>query len=328
MNIVKSGKKSLKLLSTKNLLILCVFGLIALFIIKSDVYVKTTFQGIVLWATTVLPSLLPFFFLTAILTKTINLSAVAEKISPLSKFLYNAQGIALFVRIMSLLSGYPIGAKLLRDLYENRVITDKQVKKYCTFTSTSGPLFIVGAVGVGMFNDKLCGFVLLASHVLSSLLVGVVFRKMPDNGHIEPLSNKKVCNDVLYESIYSSVVSVAVVGGLISIFYTISSVCNDLMLLYPLQKILGQIIGNDYARAFTCGLIECTKGALMLSKLSKNSLSLSLTCALISFGGLSVWFQSFTYLKKCNVKFGLFLISKLLHGIFAFIICYAVSAIL
>ncbi len=327
MNKKRLKNKTSDVLTVNNVIVFAVIGLIALFIVKSDKYVETTRQGVAIWATTVLPSLLPFFFLTAILTKTANLSKISKKLNPVSKFLYGADGISLYVRLMSLLSGYPVGAKIICDLYKSGIITEQQAEKYCTFTSTSGPLFIVGAVGVGMYDSKIIGMIILLSHVASSLLTGVIFRKLPDNRPIGTLSIKTDCDNALYESVYSAVISVLTTGGLIAVFFTFSQIVADLYILYPLEKFLSLFLGENYSKALTSGIIECTKGALSLSRSGGDKLSVSLCSALVSFGGISVWCQSFCYLGKCKVRIFIFALSKLLHSIFAFLLCYLLLSI-
>ncbi len=313
-------KKS-RFFSAKFLSILLIIGLIALFIVKSDLYIKTTYKGVMLWGATVVPSLLPFFFLTALLTKS-GMVTKTMKLNKISRFLYNAQGVSLYIRLMSLLSGYPVGAKIISDLHKNGAISSAQAEKYCTFTSTSGPLFIIGAVAIGMYQNKTYGYIMLLSHLLSSMLVGVIFRKLPDNGPIAPLFNDKDYDAILYESIYSAVISVLIVGGFIAVFYTFSEMADNLKLLLPLQKFLSLFLGEDLANATAVGLIECTKGAMMLSTCSKGKLSAALSSAIISFGGLSVWFQSYCYLQKAGVRFWIFALSKILHTLICFLICY------
>ncbi len=313
--------KKTKILNGKNLSVLLIIGLIALFIINSDVYIKTTYKGILLWATTVVPSLLPFFFLTALLTKSGCVTKIAKS-GKVSRFLYNAQGISLYIRLMSILSGYPVGAKIISDLYKSGAISREQAEKYCTFTSTSGPLFIVGAVAIGMYGNKTYGYVMLLSHILSSMLVGVFFRKLPDNGPIAPLFNDKDYDAILYEAIYSAVISVLIVGGFVAVFYTFSEMAENLKLLLPLQKFLSLFLDEGLAKGTAAGLIECTKGAMMLSTYSKGELSCALSSAIISFGGLSVWFQSLAYLQKAGVRIWIFATSKILHTVICFLICY------
>lgn len=318
-----------KTLKLKKFLTFCVvIGLIALFIANSDVYIETTRQGVKVWALTVLPSLLPFFFLTTLLTKTCNFSVLCARLNKFSKALYNSNGVSLYIRFMSLISGYPVGAKIIVDLYKSGMISSREAEKYCTFSSTSGPLFIVGAVAVGMYKNSFYGLIMLVSHYVSSALVGIIFRKLPDNRPIAALLKKTDCDNVLYESMYSSVVSVLLVGGFCSIFYTFAEMASNIGLLIPLNKLLSLFLDKNLSSAFTLGLIECTHGVLNLSLYSKSTLSASLSCALISFGGISVWLQSLAYLKVAKVRPKIFIWSKILHTVITFFVCYTLLYLL
>lgn len=317
-----------RFLSGKNFVVLAVIGLIALFIVKSDVYVKTTFDGLKIWALTIAPSLLPFFFLTTLLTKTTSIEKFSAKTDKISRFLYGSQGISLYVRIMSILSGYPMGAKIICDLYKSKIITSKQAEKYSTFTSTSGPLFIVGAVAIGMFNNKTYGFIMLISHLFSSMLVGVIFKKLPDNSLIAPFFEKNHCDNVLYDTAYSAVISVLIVGAFSSVFYTFSQMVTDLKILMPIEKLLSLFLSEDLSVGVCAGLIECTRGALILSQAKNTKIAVSLTIAIISLGGLSVWFQSLAYLKTAKIRIPIFILSKILHSFIAFLICYILLSFL
>lgn len=311
-----------KVFNKENLVIFVVFGLIALLIGKSDVYIKTTYQGILLWATAVLPSLLPFLFLTSLLTKSPKIINLSQKLNGVGRFLYGAQGIAVYIRIMSILSGYPVGAKIICDLYKDGVISEKQAEKYSTFSSTSGPLFVIGTIGVSVFSNLHYGIIILISHLLSSLLVGVIFKKIPDNRPIERLLNFQTPDNPLFEAMYSAIISVLITGGFISVFYTFSALAHDLNLLYPLKSLLGLFINEDLAEGISLGIIECTNGIVTLANADEGNLSCALCCSLVSFGGLSVWFQSLAYLKTAGVRTWIFVLSKILHTIISFLICY------
>ena len=77
---------------------------------------------------------------------------------------------------MGIISGYPVGAKIVANLKENNLCTKLEAERLIAFTNNSGPLFIVGTVGVGMFYSPSLGLILLFTHVLSCLTVGFLFR--------------------------------------------------------------------------------------------------------------------------------------------------------
>jgi len=77
---------------------------------------------------------------------------------------------------MSVTSGYPVGAKLVADLREDKKITKVEAQRILSFASTSGPLFMIGAVSIGMFNNPSIGPLIAFSHYLGALTLGLIFR--------------------------------------------------------------------------------------------------------------------------------------------------------
>ena len=315
----------------KNYRIILLFALLGfvtiMLVVFPDRYADTTFTGIKVWAFNVLPSLLPFFFITALMTGTGSLTKITDKLSPVTRFLYRTGGISAYVQIMSFLSGYPVGVKIAADLYDRGVIDKYEVTKLSTFCSTSGPLFIVGSVGTAMFANKKAGIILLCAHLLSSVLCGVIFRFLP-TGSDRPISADLTakCDNVLYESIYSAVLSVAVVGGFIAVFFTFAAILSDVGVFIPIIKLLSPVVGENDANGIAIGLIECTFACRTFSA-TLTPLSVSLACGAISFGGLSVWCQSAVYLNKARADFKIFAFSKLTHTVLGFVICYVICMI-
>ncbi len=313
----------------KSILICCILiFFMVVFISFPEKYLKSCYKGLVLWSLNVLPSLLPFFFLTALFTKTAKISKVTRKLSPLSNFLFGNNGICFYPFIMSVLSGYPVGSSIVSELFSQNLINKDEATKISVLASTSGPLFIVGTVGICMFNNKLYGFIILISHILATVLSAVTLKNYKKGN----LSNKSFTNfnnvdNVLYESMYNSVISVLLVGGFIAISYVLTDICSDLNLLMPLEHLIKLIfsplnIEYGQAKGFCYGLIECTRGSQFLANSTNYTLSVSLTASIISFGGLSVFLQSITHLKKANVKIKIFCLGKFLSSVYAFIICY------
>ena len=295
--------------------------------VRPDRYVATTYTGLKVWAVSVLPSLLPFFFLTALLSKSGQIEKFSKLTSPATRLLYRTGGIASYVQMSSFLSGYPVGIKIAADLKNGGIIDENEATKLCTFCSTSGPLFIVGTVGTGLFASKKIGFILIISHLTASVLCGMVFRFLPcGSAKSSRFSLQKSSDNVLYESVYSAVISVLIVGGFISIFFTLSAILTDIGLFSPLLNVLKPLVGQTNAEGICLSLIECTFACKALS-VSVNATSVCLAEAAISLGGLSVWCQSAVYVKAAGAKFSVFALSKLVHTVLSAIICYLVILI-
>ena len=297
-------------------------------VIFPDKYIKSCFDGLILYTTTVMPSLLPFFFLTQLLTLTGVLNSVSTRSSKITLPLLNCGGLSLYAYLMSIISGYPIGSRIVYDLYKSGLISKGESTKIGLLASTSGPLFIIGAVGIGMFNNKIYGFIMYLSHILSAIIVAIIFRNYGDKPkNYNDFTKTSVSPTFLYDSIYNAVISVLIVGGFVSIFYVFAQILNDFKIIYPLEKLFNIILtpfktDTLTAKFISIGVIETTTGIKGLSTLESGILNPSLATAIISFGGISILMQSLVYLQRASVKPLTFIFGKILHAIISFFICF------
>lgn len=289
-----------------------------------------TLEGISLWLTLILPAMFPYFFITAILSSINITSKIANKFSPLTKRFFNVSGGCGYAFFMSLIAGYPIGAKIVSDLREKGAINESEAIRASTFCSTSSPMFLISSVGTIMFKNTNFGLILLISSTLSAIIIGTIFSHYNKNDKPSDflfVSNQKLDN-VLYESAYSSVISVLVVGAIITIFYILSSILFRFNLLSPIISLFALALGDfEMAKALSFGLIESTSGLKLLSTLSFNTLILPLSAFICGFGGLSVIMQSIAYLKKAKIKTAPFIKAKLLSAVINFVITFIICLI-
>ena len=60
--------------------------------------------------------------------------------------IFNVPGEGAFAFIMGIISGYPVGAKIVSDFKSRNICTDVECERLLAFTNNAGPLFIVGTV--------------------------------------------------------------------------------------------------------------------------------------------------------------------------------------
>lgn len=302
--------------------------LIIAVVILPQVAIQTVFQGIILWATKVLPALLPFFVLTKLLSYTTFANNSSKFLSPITNKLYNVGGVAGYIFFMSIISGYPVGAKITADLYQNNQITSGQARTIAAFTSTSGPLFIIGTVGVGFFQSTQLGFIVLISHIIAAIINGLFYR----NKEKSPTANFTTTppQNILNDSMYSSIISITMVGGFIAISYMILSLISYLNIFSLPIRILSSLgINESLSNSVMSGLIEVTTGLNLLSKTKTNfKLSAIISSFLISFGGLSIHAQAYCYLKTFQLKYKDFLKQKITHAIISALVTFVILLIL
>ena len=301
-------------------LLLIAFSLILAF---GKGYSSLVLDGLSLYLACVVPSLLPYFFITAILSSMQVTSKISNKLSFLTRRVFNVGGAVGYAFFMSLISGYPVGAKIVSDLKEKGLISKAESVRASALCSTSSPMFLINSVGVIMFNSVKFGLTLFLCHFLSSVLVGIIFSFYHKNEKplFLPFINSKKVDNVLYESAYSSVISILVVGAIITIFYLITSVLFSLKILSPIVNLFSLIFGNEIlGKGLTFGLFECTQGLKILSTLKSSFLALPLCSFICGFGGISIIMQSIAYLKKAKIKTAPFIFAKIICAVINFIL--------
>ena len=278
-------------------------------ILAPKLYLNATKEGLNLWANKVVPSVLVFMFLVKLfitLSSNCRTSPIAVK---LCHKLWNCPALSLRIFLCSILSGYPVGAMMISDQYMQGKITRSQAGRMCGFCSNSGPMFIVGAVGLSMFGNAKLGFIILASHIIGAIINGFLYKNinLPEMELKQtPINHQKFDLSAIVGSTFSSVLSI---GVIIAVFFVVITFFQPLIQLLPAP--LSQI---------TEGLIEITKGCQSISQnLSGISALLSATFV-ISFGGFSTIVQSIALLGKINLPIKVFVLQKFSHALISTIV--------
>ena len=290
----------------------------AAIIIYPERYISCCLSGFIMWTECVLPSLFPFMVITLIMIK----SGFAEKASlPLKKVtgIFNLPPAAAVCLLISICSGYPAGSRCLLEFYENGCLSQRDMKKLSILCSTSGPLFIIGSVGVRMFGDKSAGWKILLAHFLSVLTIALIIALFSKREETKELKRAPVKGNLLYDSFYGAVIAVAVAGGFIAFFSVTARILSDFNFLVVFEKFFSLFTDESSARAVSLGLIEATLGCRELSA-SSDRLVLPFAGLLITFGGVSILLQQLAYLQKAGVKPLYFIFIKFVQGTGCFLI--------
>lgn len=311
---------------------ICVIFIMLLIIFNPAVFSASTISGIKLFFNSVLPGLLPFMFLTKLLTELGLVFKVSRHFSKASQKIFGTPGVSIYCFFMSILSGYPIGAKIINDLYQKGQISSEDAKRMSLFCTTSGPIFVIGAVGVGMLSSFKLGAIIYTSHILSSLICGIGYNlifKAKNQTQTNIVFISETDENIITKCLSDTINSLFLVGGFITIFYLLSEVFEILGIIAFLTKILGKVLPfldtNDIS-GFLYGLIEVTHGIKNLSlSLSPN---IALICGLISFSGVSIIMQSMSFLKQAKIKTHTFIFSKCVQMLLSIIICKLILFVL
>ncbi len=290
-------------------------------------YMTAISDGLLLFVLTVLPAMLPFFFFSRLLTSLDVAATLSDALEKPIRKLFNAPGVGGYILTMSMLSGYPIGAKLVSDCVENGICSSDEAKRLVAFTSTSGPLFILGTVGINMLGNYKAGVIILLCHYIGALINGLIFRgktePKKENAKLPPVRT----DNILSEAINSSIAAVLAVGGYIAIFNMIIMIVQDIRVLSFVADTLSRLgLSYSLCQGTLTGLIEITRGSYVLAASGQGlRKTVPVLAGIISFGGLSVTVQSMTFLSNAGIKPGYYLITKLSQAIVTYAIACGAS---
>lgn len=331
-------KKTIGIYIKKSLLPLIGIAFIAALIIYPETSVAAASKGIHLWLDIVFPSLFPFFVASQLLSKSGIIRLFGIILEPVMRPLFNVPGCGSFALAMGIVSGYPVGASITADLRKQELLSRVEAERLLTFTNNSGPLFIMGAVAVGMFKLPNAGYLLYASHVASCITVGLIFRfykrhsalkiksqfKMSQNIRLElqKLRNSDINPWTLFgECIKNSIFTILTIGGFIIFF----SVLINIMIASGLTGyICGLVPGfitslglePKTLEGLLCGIFEITTGSNLIN-LSSAELIIKLcaTSLIIGWAGFSVHTQVMSIVSSSDIRVRPYLAGKALQGL-------------
>ncbi len=287
---------------------------IILFFINPAENIRNVSTGVLIWATSVLPALFPFFFLSKLLIELDAFGGFSALLSKPTQKIFGAPPAASYIFLLSVVCGYPMGAKLSAEFYEKGALDGTQCLKLATFCSTGGPIFILGTVGGVYLKSAAAGVIILVSHIAGALLNGLLYRRRfvsssSGNNLIAPAKSN---GEILGDCMQNAIMGVLTVGGFVTIFYMWTQMLLSMPFLSGADSVVQGVIG---------GLLEVTTGCKILSGIGNAPLSAVLCSFLISLGGLCIFLQSNVFYKKCGISGGKILLFKLTQAIFSAALC-------
>lgn len=287
----------------------------AVMIVSPEKCMESARTAVELCLQVVIPSLFPFFVCSSILIALGAAQILSHRLSPIMRPLFGVPGGGALAVVLGVISGYPVGAKCAADLYRMGACSKEEAERLTAFCNNSGPLFLMGAVGVGILGSHSLGVLIYVIHVLSALLVGFLFgrkkKRSPAAQYALPAGEQKI------QSIKATAAVVA--DAVESSVFSILKVCGFVIVFAVLTAVFAGRPGFSALHA----LLEITGG---IRSLAGEALPLNLKVSFISFfaavSGVSVLLQVAGILSPLGLSVKPYLFGKFLQGIFAFVLTY------
>lgn len=309
--------------------LLSVLGLAAL-VLWSGGAMEGARRGLDTCARVLIPSLFPFFIMSALLRHTGAVYALARAASPVMPRLFGVPGAGAAALVVGLAGGYPIGAATAAALVRSGDISREEGERLLAFCNNSGPAFLVGAAGVGVFGSASIGLLLYASHALAALLTGALLRSGAPQHISPPPAPGEARGGALTEAVASSVSGMLSVCGYVVAFSALTGAMESAGVFSLLSGELAMHtpLGLHLSRALLAGFLELGSGLSALSGLPASPLALSAASLLASWGGLSVHMQTAAVVASAGLSLRRHTAGKLISSAMSAALTYAAARLL
>ncbi len=301
-------------------------------------------EGLKIFWEIVLPSLLPFFILTEILLGLGVVHFFGVILEPLMRPLFNVPGAGAFALSMGLAAGYPMDAVITGKFRRIGLCTRIEGERLLAFTNTADPLFMFGAVAVGMFSRPELGLIIALAHYLSAFSIGFIFRfyGRKEKGRSEKRDtaaglfyravkrmqqarkeDNRPVGKLLGDAVKESVNSLFMIGGFIILFSVLCrmlEITGIFQLLLPAVGGVLKVSGLDPALASSVlkGFFEIDLGVMAAARTAAPlNDRLIIAGVIIAWSGLSVHGQVMSVIHGTDIRIAPYLAARAGHAFLA-----------
>lgn len=287
--------------------------------------------GLSLFTELLLPSLLPCFALSGLLNR-LGLPELLRRPCSAVMGLFRQSGAVAAALLSGLLGGYPLGAGALAQLYESGRISREDAESALSFCDNTGPAFAVAALG-GALGSSALGLALYGIQLLTALCVGLLLRRESGGGSApeEPEGKTQALSPAaaLCESVTAAMAAMLNVGAFVIFFAALLFAADEAGLLTALSLPLVRAGAEPgVCRALLWSFFELSGTVGLLSALPLSPVTLAVGSFALSWGGLCVHFQSTAVTAGAGLRNRRRLFGKLLQGLLAAALAYALGAAL
>lgn len=294
-----------------------ILSFIVLFIevlINKTLIFTTISYSLNIWVNTLIPSMFPFFIISDILINYQITSYIPKPLKKIFSKIFNTSEEIISIFFLSLLSGFPSGARNIRTIYDKKLITTKEATLALAFTHFANPLFVLSTVAVLFLGNEKYGYLILISHYLGNIIIGILLRNHNttfNTNYNLSINKSQSFSTILIKAIKSSIDTLLLILGTLTCFLIVSSL------------IINKINVSSYLASIIKGILEMTMGLKSISILTIPDIyKVVISTMFISFGGLAVHMQVVSQLVDTDISYDIFFIFRIIHSIISGILAY------
>ena len=283
--------------------------MIALFLIAGGCYLCLRYtqecadgikKGILFCVEVLVPSLYAFMTLSSAVIRSGVAVSLSRPFGKISRSLFRLPSSGLAVILLSILGGYPVGARCASLLFEQGSISRSDAEKVANIAVCAGPGFLINYVGTALLGNRQIGIILLCAEITGVLLTGVIVGRTMRS---TPLSHPHPSNGI--ESNNLLIHSVADASR--ATFH----MCGMVVICTAMIAVIGKISPDERITDIASAIIEITEGCHRMC----GSYPLYIIVFFIGFGGISVHLQVYAGMGELHSNKGLFFLYRIMQGI-------------
>lgn len=277
-----------------------------LLLYPSDCVIFALF-GLNLWFQKMVPALLPFMILSGMMIRMNLTDKIVFLLRPLLQPLLRLRPVMLYAIVAGFLCGFPMGARVVADLYERKKISKPEATYLLAFCNNIGPVYFLGfalpALSLEGNLPYLVGMYGLP-FIYGILLRFTVYRKALECPASHPAEEMPAMGlaAALDESMISGMEGITRLGGYM-IFFNLLNIIPFVLL--PQSRL----------RSLISCFLEITGGIQSVGPGNPH-----MALILLSFGGLSCLAQTNSCIRNTGLSFRSHLLHKLIITMIT--VCY------
>lgn len=213
----------------------------------------------------------------------------------------------IYVFLLSLLSGFPSGAKYTKELWESKNMKIEEANHILMFSHFPNPLFVLGSVNFLLDNLNLSISILLSIGI-SNFILMIGKRTVQEKSSMKRIQFPSCFSKELKESVFHTINTILLIYGTSVFFYLMANLFTYAFCF------------STRSYLFINGFFDLTKGIFSTSIL-KNTIEKSYwILGFLSFGSLSIHMQVKSILEETPISYFSFLKGRIIGTILSFII--------
>ena len=272
-----------------------------------DAGAQAAAQGLALCGRVLLPALFPWLVLAHLLVGLGAGERLGKALSPVMGPMFHAPGAGAAALALGALGGYPTGAAVVRSLLDQETIDVREAEGLLCFCCNAGPAFALSVAGAAVFGDLRSGAALLAVHLLSALLTGLLLRpaQTPRSVNRSPKGKDIPAAALLTTALGRALESSLHICACVVFFQVLTGLLETAL---PLGRLPVSL------HALVTGALELSGGVCALTG-QRTVTALAVAAFLLGWGGCSVHCQVAALMAGSGVSLAPYLRGKLLQGL-------------